>query len=98
MAEDQDSADKAFDHFVKTYQDKYSKAVACPKTDRETLLDFYDFPAVLVAHPDNEPHRIDHCDDSAPEGPHEGKCKRGHYAGHNLQAGNKRQEILARIR
>jgi len=45
MAEDRASADKAFDHFVRTYKAKYPKAAECLKKDRESLLSFYDFPA-----------------------------------------------------
>ena len=46
MAGDQVSAEKAFDHFVQTYPAKYPKAVACLEEDRESLLAFYDFPAM----------------------------------------------------
>jgi len=45
MAEDRTSAQKAFDHFVQTYQVMYPEAVACLQKDREVLLAFYDFPA-----------------------------------------------------
>jgi transposase-like protein len=45
MAEDRASAQNAFDHFVRTYQAKYPKAVNCLVKDRETLLTFYDYPA-----------------------------------------------------
>ncbi len=50
MAEDRASAEKAFDHFVQTYQAKYPKAVACLEKDREALLAFYDFPAEHWVH------------------------------------------------
>jgi len=50
MAEDRASAEKAFDHFVKMYQAKYPKAVACLEKDREALLAFYDFPAEHWVH------------------------------------------------
>ena len=50
MAEDRASAQKAFDHFVRTYQAKYPKAVACLEKDREALLAFYDFPAEHWVH------------------------------------------------
>ena len=50
MAEGRASADKAFDHFVQTYQAKYPKAVGCLEKDREVLLAFYDFPAVHWQH------------------------------------------------
>jgi len=50
MAEDRASANKAFDHFVETYQANYPKAVACLVKDREALLAFYDFPAEHWVH------------------------------------------------
>ncbi len=40
-----EDANKAFDLFVKKYQDKYPKATDCLIRDREELLTFYDFPA-----------------------------------------------------
>jgi transposase-like protein len=45
MAETKSNAEKAFDHFVKTYSAKYPKAVECLTKDRDVLLTFYDFPA-----------------------------------------------------
>ena len=45
MTEDRASAEKAFDHFVQTYQARYPKAVACLEKDCEALLAFYGFPA-----------------------------------------------------
>ncbi len=45
MAETRAEANKAFDLFVKKYEAKYPKAVACLVKDREQLLVFYDFPA-----------------------------------------------------
>ncbi len=50
MAEDRASAEKAFEHFVQTYQARYPKAVACLEKDREALLAFYDFPAEHWVH------------------------------------------------
>ncbi|BAO42975.1 IS256 family transposase [Thiolapillus brandeum] len=50
MAENRASAHKALAHFVKTYQAKYPKAVACLEKDREALLAFYDFPAEHWVH------------------------------------------------
>ena len=47
MAETQADAQRAFDQFIHTYQDKYPKATQCLEKDREELLAFYDFPAVL---------------------------------------------------
>lgn len=45
QAETKELADKAFDLFIKTYQDKYPKATKCLEKDRDSLLTFYDFPA-----------------------------------------------------
>ncbi|MBX9571892.1 MAG: IS256 family transposase [Candidatus Obscuribacterales bacterium] len=45
MAETKEQAEKAFTHFVESYQAKYPKAVECLQKDREVLLTFYDFPA-----------------------------------------------------
>lgn len=46
QAETRDDAYKAFELFVKTYEDKYPKATLTLQKDREELLAFYDFPAV----------------------------------------------------
>lgn len=45
MAETRESAEKAFDLFLETYNAKYPKATQCLEKDREELLAFYDFPA-----------------------------------------------------
>ena len=45
MAETREEANKAFELFIKKYEAKYPKAVACLVKDREQLLVFYDFPA-----------------------------------------------------
>jgi len=45
MAETKEMAEKAFDHFVQSYEAKYPKAAECLMKDREVLLTFYDFPA-----------------------------------------------------
>jgi putative transposase len=45
MAETKEKAEKAFDHFIKSYEPKYPKATECLAKDREVLLTFYDFPA-----------------------------------------------------
>lgn len=45
MAETKAEAEKAFDHFVESYQAKYPKATECLSKDRDVLLTFYDFPA-----------------------------------------------------
>lgn len=45
QAETKDNAEKSFDLFIKTYEEKYPKATSCLHKDREELLAFYDFPA-----------------------------------------------------
>jgi len=45
MAETKENAEKAFDHFVESYEAKYPKATECLSKDRDVLLTFYDFPA-----------------------------------------------------
>lgn len=45
MADTKENALKAFDIFIKTYEDKYPKATDCLMKDKEALLTFYDFPA-----------------------------------------------------
>ena len=43
-------AEKAFDRFLATCQDKYPKAADRLEKDREALLPFYDFPAAHWQH------------------------------------------------
>jgi transposase-like protein len=50
QADSRAAADKAFDRFVATYDDKYPKAVECLVKDRAELLAFYDFPAAHWQH------------------------------------------------
>ena len=45
MAETRENAEKAFDHFIESYEAKYPKATDCLSKDRDILLTFYDFPA-----------------------------------------------------
>jgi putative transposase len=45
MADTRESANQAFDTFLRTYNAKYAKACECLAKDREELLAFYDFPA-----------------------------------------------------
>ena len=40
-----EKADKAFDLFIKTFEDKYPDATACLEKDRQELLTYYGFPA-----------------------------------------------------
>ena len=46
MAETRADAQRAFDQFIHTYQDKYPKATECLEKNCEELLAFKDFPAV----------------------------------------------------
>jgi putative transposase len=50
QADSRMNADKAFDRFSATYEEKYPKAVACLIKDREALLAFYNFPAAHWQH------------------------------------------------
>ena len=50
MAETRAAAERAFDHWIERYEDKYPKATACLARDREELLAFYDFPAAHWTH------------------------------------------------
>ena len=45
MAETKEQSEKAFDHFIQSYEAKYPKATDCLAKDRDVLLTFYDFPA-----------------------------------------------------
>ena len=46
QAETKADAEKAFDLFIKTYQQKYPKATICLQKDSEELMAFFDFPAM----------------------------------------------------
>lgn len=50
MSDTQKMAGKAFDSFVKKYEEKYPKAVECLTKDKDVLLTFYDFPAKHWVH------------------------------------------------
>lgn len=50
MSETKESAEKAFDHFIQSYEAKYPKATECLTKDRDVLLTFYDFPAEHWCH------------------------------------------------
>ena len=50
MAATKEDALKAYDHFIKVFEDKYPKAVECLKKDKEDLFTFYDFPAMHWIH------------------------------------------------
>lgn len=50
MAPTREEALKAYDHFIRTYKDKYLKAVQCLEKDKEVLFNFYDFPRAHWVH------------------------------------------------
>lgn len=50
MAETKSEAEKAFTHFIESYEAKYPKATECLAKDRDVLLTFYDFPAEHWVH------------------------------------------------
>lgn len=50
MAPSKESALKAYDHFIKTFEPKYPKAMECLVKDKESLFTFYDFPATHWIH------------------------------------------------
>jgi len=50
QADSREGADKAFDRFVATWEEKYPRAVECLARDRPELLAFYDFPAAHWRH------------------------------------------------
>ena len=45
QAETKEDAEKSFDLFIRTYEDKYPKAAVCLQKDRTELMAFFDFPA-----------------------------------------------------
>ncbi len=45
QAESKKDAGKAFDLFIKTYEDKYPKATQCLQKDHDELMQFFNFPA-----------------------------------------------------
>jgi putative transposase len=50
MADTENNANKAYEHFVETYEAKYPKAVECLTKDKDVLFTFYNFPAVHWIH------------------------------------------------
>ena len=50
QADTKKHAEEAYELFVKTFKDKYPKAVACLEKDEEDLFSFYDFPGVHWTH------------------------------------------------
>ena len=50
MAETRENAEEAFDAFLTIHDAKYPKATACLRKDRQSLLTFYDFPAMHWQH------------------------------------------------
>ena len=45
QAPTKEAANQAFDLFIRSFEDKYSKATACLERDQDELMAFYDFPA-----------------------------------------------------
>jgi len=50
QAATREDAERAFEQFIVTYEAKYPKATACLLKDRDSLMTFYDFPAVHWQH------------------------------------------------
>ena len=50
MADTEEHALMAYDHFLETYEMKYPKAVDCLRKDKDDLFTFYNFPAVHWIH------------------------------------------------
>ena len=50
MADTKNNALKAYNHFIKTYEDKYEKAVLTLTKDKDSLFSFYDFPGKHWSH------------------------------------------------
>lgn len=50
MAETEEKALKAYNHFVSVYQDKYPRAVECLTKDKDDLFTFYGFPGIHWIH------------------------------------------------
>ncbi len=50
MAPTKEDAYKAFDVALKTYSDKYPKAMECLKKDKDEMLAFYNYPAAHWQH------------------------------------------------
>lgn len=50
IADTEENALKAYDHFVTTYQDNYPKVVTTLTRDKEDLFSFYSFPAIHWIH------------------------------------------------
>ncbi len=50
QAATREAAERAFDQFIVTYEAKYPKATTCLLKDRDSLMTFYDFPAVHWQH------------------------------------------------
>jgi len=50
MADTEENAWKAYNHFLDAYENKYPKAVECLKKDKKDLFTFYSFPAVHWIH------------------------------------------------
>ena len=50
MADTRKNAHKAFESCIKRFEDKYPGAMKCLEKDKDSMLAFYDFPAVHWQH------------------------------------------------
>ncbi len=50
MASTKEKAEKAWEIFVKTFKLKHPKAVECLQKDKDSMLEFYNFPAEHWSH------------------------------------------------
>ena len=50
MADTEENALKAFEHFISVYSDKYPKATDCLTKDKDDLFTFYSFPGIHWIH------------------------------------------------
>lgn len=92
QSDSRQNAEKAFERFVATYEQKYPKAVDCLVKDHEELLAFYDFPA---AHWQHESDRIDVRNDSAANEEDEELSEREKRTQLDPVARDERREALA---
>ena len=87
---------EAFDDFMALYEEKYPKACACLRKDKEVLFTFYDFPAAHWKHlRTTNPIESTFATVAAPDASDEGVWLSAGYADDGLQAGPRSGEALA---
>ena len=59
MADTKANSETAFDRFLTNYSAKYPKAAECLAKDRAELLAFYEFPAALELHSQQQRYRVE---------------------------------------